>query len=343
MTSTSSGPATHPGEGDALLAAPAARSGAATDLDELVAEDTDATAPTAGASANPAADEGDDPFAGIVDDDPFVGITNEGPANGAATRGELLGDALRNFVGIRKTFVQRVRGSDTRASVLADLVKARQHRELKLLMLYLALLPVLDNERPLGLAVWARMLHHSRTLPTTPEQASRAFTALASRRLLERSPRGHALRLTPLREDGTARPYLRPGSPEDDDIGPGYFTVPYRFWTDGLVDELTLPGTAMFLIILAETTKKTSFEMSVERAPEFYGISERTAERGYNELAAARVLLQHTQVKAHARSATGYRRITHRALASPYSLAARKDLQAATRRAVHARTTGTTG
>jgi hypothetical protein len=46
----------------------------------------------------------------------------------------------------------------------------------------------------------------------------------------------------------------------------------------------------MLLIMLAETQAltKTAFNMPVERAQEWYGISERTAERGYGETAPSR-------------------------------------------------------
>ena len=269
--------------------------------------------------------------------DPFAGIVDEQPADGTSARSDLLDTTRRGYVPIRKTFVQKPRGSETRASVLARLVTQRQHRELKLYLLYLALRPVL-REPPLPLAVWARMLHAPRGLSASTEQVSKAFTALHNHQLLARSAPGAAVRLTALREDGSGHPYTRPGSPEDTDAGgPGYFTVPHEFWHSGLADQLTLPGTAMFLIILAETTQKTSFQMSVERAPDYYGISERTAERGYKQLEESGVLLTHSQGVRDPRSTTGYRRVVHRALEAPYSTAARHDRQAATRKAVSAR------
>lgn len=106
------------------------------------------------------------------------------------------------------------------------------------------------------------------------------------------------------------------------------------------MDRLSFPGKALFLIMLSETTKDQSFAMAAERAPSWYGISERTAERGYTELRkqeAAKgvpLLLEHPQYKRDARSRTGYRTVVHRAFSAPYSQAARAELQLTTRNAV---------
>lgn len=106
------------------------------------------------------------------------------------------------------------------------------------------------------------------------------------------------------------------------------------------MDRLTFPGKAMFLIMLSETTQNPSFAMAAERAPSWYGISERTAERGYKELRnqetaeGSPLLLEHPQYKRNARSPTGYLTVVHRALSGPYSQAARAKLQLTTRNAV---------
>lgn len=270
-----------------------------------------------------------------MNNDPFADIVDEPETTTAGLRDQLLGSARRGFVPLRKTFVQRPRGETSRASVLTDLVTNRKHRELKLLLLLHALHPILGE--PLPLRTWATMTHGP-AIPCTPTQASEAFTVLAGRNLVVRSPKGQPFQVAPLLEDGSGEPFIQAGRPGTD-VGPGYLTIPHEFWTTGLVDQLTLPGTALFLIALAETTKKTSFEMAVERAKPYYGISERTAERGYKELNAAGVLLTHGQTVNDPRSSTGRRVRYHRALTSPYSTGARIELQKATRNATRARAT----
>jgi hypothetical protein len=106
-----------------------------------------------------------------------------------------------------------------------------------------------------------------------------------------------------------------------------------------LADRLSLPGKAMFLIMLAETTTKPTFSMAVQRAPGWYGISERTAERGYQQLRVqhmpdgAQLLREHLQLVADAHSPTGLREVWHRTLAEPFSKDARRRLQRTSARA----------
>jgi hypothetical protein len=263
----------------------------------------------------------------------FAGLEDEKPATGTEIRKELLDDARRGFAPIRKIFVQRPNTESVRASVLSQLVKTRQHRPLKTLLLLHALEPVLGD--PLPLATWAKMLD-TRKLPCSSAQASSAINALVRRDLATRTDQGQYVVVKPLLEDGSGEDYSRPGS-LGSDVGRGYFTIPYQFWTEGLVDELSLPGTAMFLIMLEETTQNATFAMAVERASEWYGISERTAERGFSELSRLDVLAAHKQLVKATRSPTGLRAIYHRALTGPYSTKARAELQQTTGKAARRR------
>ncbi|WP_203906798.1 hypothetical protein [Rhizocola hellebori] len=264
--------------------------------------------------------------------DPFAGLTDELPLDGAGVRSRLLAEALRGYAPLRKVFVQRPSGSETRASVLAAMVTARQERALDAFLLIHALMPVL-SEDPLPLATWARMLNRGRT-PCTLRVASAAFRQLVDYKLITREDRGRKTLVTPLLEDGSGDGWTRPGRTRHA-LGHGYLTIPYAYWTNGLVDRLQLAGKAMFLIMLSETSVQTTFSMAVERAPAWYGISERTAERGYKQLRDVGVLLEHRQFVNDPRSPTGFRAVWHRTLAPPFSTAARHRLQMATRAAVH--------
>lgn len=113
--------------------------------------------------------------------------------------------------------------------------------------------------------------------------------------------------------------------------GPGFFTLPHEYWTDGYCDRLTLPGKAMLLILLAETQnpKTPAFRMAAARAPQWYGMSERTAERGYTELSREGVLLVKRVKVADPRHPAGRRDDYWRALAHPFSTPDRARLQKA--------------
>lgn len=267
--------------------------------------------------------------------DVFAGLTDQNPARGLEARKALLRNAKRGFCKLRKIFVQRPDTEPVRASVLADLVRGRQEKALDALLLLLALEPILAE--PLRLATWASLLSSDQDRCTSTRTA-RAFEALVERNLVTGATRGRYLEVHPLLEDGSGRPWDSPGRNQNT-IGKGYFTIPDAYWTSGLADRLSMPGKAMFLIMLSETTTKPTFSMAVQRAPGWYGISERTAERGYQQLRSqctpngGQLLREHCQLISDARSPTGLREVWHRALADPFSKDARRRLQRASARA----------
>ena len=61
--------------------------------------------------------------------------------------------------------------------------------------------------------------------------------------------------------------------------------------------------------------------------PDWYGFSERTAERGYNKLVKAGVMRVHTQMVRDHRSPIGLRPVFHRTLLGPYETQVRRDAQ----------------
>jgi hypothetical protein len=270
-------------------------------------------------------------------DSPFENIQNDDPADSMSFRVQLLGDTKRGFAKVRKAFVQRTDEDADRASMLSALVKGKKERAFDALMLLLALEPILDGT-PLPLRTWAKMIG-SDDRPCSSQSASLAFDTLVDYNLATRGNKGRTVIVAPRLEDGSGAEWDNPGSNRAT-IGKGYLTIPHAYWTTGLVDRLTFPGKALFLIMLSETTKDQSFAMAAERAPSWYGISERTAERGYKELREQEtaegvpLLLEHPQYKRDARSPTGYRTVVHRALSAPYSQAARAELQLTTRNAV---------
>lgn len=142
----------------------------------------------------------------------------------------------------------------------------------------------------------------------------KAFSTLEDMALISRRRDGHRVILTPLREDASGNPWIKAGS--DAQERDGYFVVPHEYWTHGYADRLRLPGKAMLLIALKETQGDghQSFEMAVDRAFEWYGISERTAERGFNELNHEHLLLTRIQRVANPKLPPGvYQRRYHRA------------------------------
>lgn len=245
--------------------------------------------------------------------DPFAGIEDLPTITSEATRIELLHAARRGFVRIRKDFVQQesVPRGDT---VLAKLVSGHKERALDALLTIHALQPILGDS-PLPLAVWARLLN------CTPRSAGAALRVLKSLGVLELSGTRVVPEIILKRENGDGRPWSDVA--ESERQGRGFFTIPFDFWTAGTIDSLGMAGKAMFLILLKETqdpnAKRRSFVMANERAQDWYGISERTAERGYKQLREAGILLEKLQLVPSARHPLGRSEEWHRALSYPYS------------------------
>jgi hypothetical protein len=232
---------------------------------------------------------------------------------------------------MRKTFTQHPNTAATRPSVLGELVSGRKELALDALLILHALMPVLPGS-PLPLSTWADLLS-TKSAPNTAVM-SRVLRSLHERGLLTYATVGKYAEVLPKMEDGSGLDWVKAGSQTED--GPGYFTIPHAYWTTGLANRLGLPGKAMLLVSLAETSKNPSFPMAVERAQEWYGFSERTAERGFRQLSAEKLLQVHIQKVNDTRVPGGERRIYHRALRAPYSTQHRVTLQQAAQAAVQA-------
>lgn len=260
-----------------------------------------------------------------MSNDPFAGIEDQVEMPTSEARTQLLDSARRGFCPLRNTFVQWPNTAKSRPSILAKMVTNRQERALDAFLLLHALQPILEGD-PLPMGTWANLLsgRHTCSVPT----ASKTFRTLEDMKLLSRDPSGHLKKLTLKLEDGTDQPWVKAGS--DATVREGYFAIPHEYWTDGYVDRLRLPGKAMLLIALKETqgAGHTSFEMALERAQEWYGVSERTAERGFNELDKEKLLQTHIQKVANPKLPPGVtQRRYHRALREPFSTDYRQQLQ----------------
>lgn len=267
--------------------------------------------------------------------DPFAGLPTPAPLTPTEQRTALLGEAKRGYAQIRKIFVQRPNTEAVRPSLLAAFVRGRKERALEAFLLLHALQTILDGT-PLHLGTWARILSTKKKVE--PAEAMKAFQTLETLKLVSIAGSRTVPVITPLREDGSGELWTRPGS-DPDEGGLGYFTIPFAYWTSGLADRLTVPGKAMFLITLKETQdpKKPSFPLAYERAQEWYGISERSAERGFSELSRDGLLLTKVVKRPDPRHPLGRREEWWRALASPYATPDRQRLQEAAQKVVESR------
>lgn len=225
--------------------------------------------------------------------------------------------------------------------MLGRLVTAHQERAFDAYALLIAVEPALAPDSPIAAAVWARALSDN---PSSAAAMSRVWLQLERRGLVtRRRAKGHAV-ILPRREDGRAA-YARPGvagSRKDSSGWPRndwYFVVPHAYWIDGHDQRLSLAGKAMLFISLQATSAKASFYLPYDRAPQWYGVSGDTVQRGLRELRRAGLLREIFQKIAAPLSPTGTTTRVHYSLLGPFSTDARHKLQRATTKAVRAKAT----
>jgi hypothetical protein len=256
-------------------------------------------------------------------------LADEEPAGPAETRARLLRDSRRTMVPIRHAAIQRPRSTGReRGAKLAELVRGRQTRALDAWLLLLALEPVLEGT-PLPSTVWARALSPDAGPSISAAGLSKTWGVLEAAGLAERGTRiNRRANVMPLREDGSGKTYSRPGL-DPRGTSTGYFWLPIRYWLDAWHRELSLPAKATLLIWLSATSQQLYFAMSYEQAPNWYGISERTAERGVRELERLGLMTSLGQKVADARSPLGHTIRYHRSLTGAFSLISRQAAHAA--------------
>lgn len=184
----------------------------------------------------------------------------------------------RSFIPLRRQFVQRK--DDQNRSVpgaLAEFIRANDRFGLLLYLLLMTCASSGDFDVSHHTAIWARALGVPEPMSLTARtRVSKGWHRLASRHLVDRGRRRRTALLTPLCEDGSGEPYTRPKS--------HFIKVSHSLWTHGPVDSndrwhevLSLPDLAVLFISLMNAD---DFALPAERAPEYYGISADTFERG---------------------------------------------------------------
>jgi hypothetical protein len=189
----------------------------------------------------------------------------------------------RTTTPIRKSFAR----SDDRemAPPLAQIVSTRGRGGAVALKLYLGLLrrsSAAPYDTNLSARRWAALLDLAEPNTLGARRITDAMKRLEALRLVSVAPaRGEASVVTLLREDGSAKSYSLPSAPGKDRR---YLQVPDRLW-EGYIQTMSAPGLAMLLVLLAEpASSRDGMWWSVEKFPDWYGISASMRAKGTNEL-----------------------------------------------------------
>lgn len=193
---------------------------------------------------------------------------------------ELLRSAnrLNRSVPIRRSFLQQDSPDGPTPGPLSVLVRRGDRRGLDLFLLLKAVASSSPYNSHRGAGVWARALRYTGVTAEEPA-ISKIWARLEQHRLISRRRHGRLADITLLREDGSGEEYVHPA-----EEGHPYLRLPTAYWLDE--DErwsatLSLPGKAMLLIA---HSLRPGFALPVEKAPDWYGISADTAQRGLSEL-----------------------------------------------------------
>ncbi|MFE4915516.1 hypothetical protein ACFRCX_28850 [Streptomyces sp. NPDC056652] len=203
-------------------------------------------------------------------------------ASGRDDRTAILKRSIRANVPLRKTFVQAPRGSATRHGPLSEFVTGRDLRALKAyLMIVAACSSGTDGwSTRHDSAVWARLMdiHETATDQSARTGAWRALQRLQKRKLITCTRAGVLITVTLLREDASGDAYYRPRGDSEEDL---YLQIPATFWTKRYDEQVDLPALALLLVVLRE---KNWSRFPSDKAPDWYGWSADTHERGLKKL-----------------------------------------------------------
>ncbi|RWA19967.1 hypothetical protein MELE44368_18825 [Mycolicibacterium elephantis DSM 44368] len=195
----------------------------------------------------------------------------------------------RRSVPVRAVFARDM--NERKSAPMGKLIAIGGRGGEVLLKLYLALI-WRSSAKPFATEVSARKWAQLLALPDPSKNGARrvsdALKTLAEFRLITVEPRrGECPRVTLLREDGSDQPYSVPRGTNGD----FYFQIPAQMWTSGTMQQLSAPGLAMLIAVLAEQKYPGGpVWWSTERFPGRYGVSSATRARGTRELQEAGLL-----------------------------------------------------
>lgn len=215
-------------------------------------------------------------------------------------------------VAIRRVFLQQRNGSATVPGPLHHFVQNHDERGLDLYLLVRLIAVHAPYKAVLEAGVWARALGLPATL-SAHQRVSRIWKRLVDLDLITRERERRNVAVTLLREDGSGSPYTRPTGQKQAEEQ--YLRIPLIYWEDEWYRRLDLPAKAMLLIAL---NRRPGFSLPSEKAPEWYGISADTVERGFARLKAEGAVDSRDGFKKAPLTGQGWTKENHYTLKAPF-------------------------
>lgn len=236
---------------------------------------------------------------------------------------QMLGATKRAGVPIRRSFLQTPPGvlnaDGTRAALLSKFA-----RDTTALDCYLWISAMASASEPYDsyypASSWAQVagLTEHAELDAARARWAKATSKLVSLKLIKRVRKGadNKMRYALLREDGSGDEYTRPTKATDGH----WFVIPHLYWIDGWDRKL---APAEKLVLLVALDQQAGFNISPQRMPNYYGLSESTAKRGYTGLVGHGILTREDRYAVSAKSPTGWRHDVLYTAAGDWSVEAR--------------------
>ena len=226
----------------------------------------------------------------------------------------MLTGTKRGFVPIRRTFLQKPRGTEgSRGAQLAQLTANPSALDAYLLLHALA-----SSSEPYQanypVATWVQLLRLDEAASETAAKSrwSKVITKLTDLGLIGRARTGNHMQYLLLDESGNQSPYVRPQT-----VAHGnYFKLPYTYWADGYDRTLTHPEKLMLLIGLDQ---KDDFSLPFNQAHAWYGVSENTARRGLRGLEERGLITSLSTHEPSPKSPNGWAEIIRYTMTGPFS------------------------
>ncbi len=240
----------------------------------------------------------------------------------AADQDETVDDLLRTSarttqtVPLRRVFLQQGAQRKPRPGPLAALLRAHDERALDLFLLHRAMASAEPWDVTRDARVWARALGLHRDTDAGVAAVSKTWRRLEeSHTLVCRDRRGRLAKITALREDGLGKSYTSPNGSKRSER---YFKLPYDYWTAQQRWYRVLPFHAK-VMLLVSLSLPAGFVLPTQRAPDWYGISADSADRGLRELNKAGLLRREISVKKAPQAPLGIAQEYHHTLLSPFT------------------------
>jgi hypothetical protein len=244
---------------------------------------------------------------------------------------DLLKGFRRQFVPIRKSFVQQGKGKETKPGPLRHFVAGHDRRGLDAYLLLHAMASASPWNCDLPSGFWVRALglvgvatNGVDAFDNARPAVSKAMRRLVDRRLVTRMRVKGQSSLTLLCEDGSGSPYTHPF-----DTGEQWLQLPHEYWYRRYYLSLSLRAKIMLLIALE---RPDNFTLPQNKALPWYGVSEDTAYRGFRELREAGLLHVRQDWVKNLRSDIGYTQQWIYSLKGAFSDSERKKASAQAKR-----------